>query len=786
MTAQSLEWVGLELAGRRYSVADKIGEGGMGYVYRAQDRRLNTWVVLKVPRAAILEDPDAVQRFLREIRSLVQLAHPHVVRITDVGKHEGIPYAVMQYLSGGSLEDRRQTGEHGSPLPIVPSELRSWLPDVAKALDFVHAQGYVHRDVKPANILFDDHGNVYLSDFGVIKALAAEGRQTQSTAITGQGMVLGTPEYMAPEVIMGEAYDGRADQYALGVVIYELLCGRTPFQASTPTAILVRQIKDSAPELESLLPGIPKSLSDAVKKSLAKNPEDRFCSCTAFAQAVVAGLEGMSGSNGERLVTTAVVGQRAGKKNKLLGVLARLFAMLLLYIQRLWRAEWWRISPRRVLTWLGTAAGFLVVGGGRLVAWITVGLPTATVRMIDGLLRRLAGEGNAVLHNFLRLMLILVPVTAYAISRTEWLKPVKPKMSLSLQGISDQTLVVGNTMHVSAKSTARNIKGSPRFLLAKAPPGAAIDSRFGEITWQAGTPGVYRVVVRVTAEGSHLTDEEAFTIRVVPKDAPPVFASIPDQAIEEGSAWTLTADLAEMGYPRGEPEFIPSSLLPDGMALDSKTGVLTWTPTSEQAGRRYEIRVAARNGAAPRLRGETSFSIDVTFRRPFIAPIRDVSVRAAPAPAAPPSTVPSLPVAEKQETQTQESTLDLTGEWQTPDGASYEFRHEGEKLRVNLIQSPTLYGMTASLSREGSFMKGDGTMTINVSGSYFSRQTKDFDVSLKFAVPDDRTPSFIVMDVDEPVLKAGRSIGTRSNHYEFTRVTTPSIEGPPRGRRRGR
>src|SRR5262249_46080616 len=157
-------------------------------------------VVVKVPRQAMMEDPEFAGRFTREIRSLVQLSHPHIVKVTDVGEWEGSPFAVMQFLPGGSLEDRRPIGAGGHPLPCEPKEVPGWLGAVAGALDYVHAQGYVHRDVKPANILFDGDGHAFLSDFGVAKVLSSSAAAGGSrTAMTGAGMVLGTPEYMAPE-----------------------------------------------------------------------------------------------------------------------------------------------------------------------------------------------------------------------------------------------------------------------------------------------------------------------------------------------------------------------------------------------------------------------------------------------------------------------------------------------------------------------------------------------------------------------------------------------------------
>ena len=202
----------------------------MGFVYRAQDANLNTPVVIKVPRRAMLDDPQFVERFEREIRSLVTLSHPHIVKITEVGQHEGIPFAVMQFLAGGDLEGRRPQDKAGRPRAVSPAALSGWLPEVAGALDFVHSKGLVHRDVKPRNVLFDTDGHAYLSDFGVAKVIRDAESGGDAASMTGTGMIVGTPEYMAPELVMGQEITGRVDQYALAVTVYELLAGRRPFQ----------------------------------------------------------------------------------------------------------------------------------------------------------------------------------------------------------------------------------------------------------------------------------------------------------------------------------------------------------------------------------------------------------------------------------------------------------------------------------------------------------------------------------------------------------------------------
>ena len=219
MTDPANDWIGKALSSGRYVIATKLGEGGMGTVYRARDCNIDGDVVVKFPHPSMATDPEFARRFKEEIRSLVRLSHPHIVKVTDVGEADGLPFAVMSFLSGGNLDDRIASGG-----PDASGGLADWLGGVAKALDHVHSQGYVHRDVKPANILFDAQGHPFLGDFGVVKVLAAAADEAgPRTSLTGAGMVIGTPDYMAPELVLGEPFDGRVDQYALAVTVYEAL-----------------------------------------------------------------------------------------------------------------------------------------------------------------------------------------------------------------------------------------------------------------------------------------------------------------------------------------------------------------------------------------------------------------------------------------------------------------------------------------------------------------------------------------------------------------------------------
>jgi tRNA A-37 threonylcarbamoyl transferase component Bud32 len=265
------------LASGRYEILRLLAEGGMGKVFLATDHNLDTKVVIKIPHAAMLADAEFVARFQREIRSLVKLRHRSIVSILDVGEQDGVPFAVMQYMEGKSLEDRLADG------PQSEEAIQAWLPDVAVALDFVHREGYVHRDIKPANILFDREGNAYVGDFGVIKVVGEhEARQTSKKSLTGAGMVLGTPEYMAPELVMGEPFDHRVDQYALAVTVFECLAGKRPFEGE-PGAVMVKQSTAAVPSLAAMCPTVSAQAVAAVNRGLAKKADVRFKSCSQFA-----------------------------------------------------------------------------------------------------------------------------------------------------------------------------------------------------------------------------------------------------------------------------------------------------------------------------------------------------------------------------------------------------------------------------------------------------------------------------------------------------------------------
>ena len=262
----------------RYHILEQLGEGGMATVYKAFDTRLERDVAVKVIRVdqfapAVLER--ILKRFEREAKALARLTHPNIVHINDYGEQDGIPYLVMDYLPGGTLKQRL-----GKPIPW--QEAARLLIPVAEALEYAHEHGIVHRDVKPSNILLTEKGQPMLTDFGIAKILESE----ETAELTGTGMGVGTPEYMAPEQSSSKIVDQRADIYSLGIVLYEMVTGRKPFIAETPLAVLIKQASEPLPRPRQYVPDLPEAVEKVLIKALAKKPEDRYQSMGDFANAM--------------------------------------------------------------------------------------------------------------------------------------------------------------------------------------------------------------------------------------------------------------------------------------------------------------------------------------------------------------------------------------------------------------------------------------------------------------------------------------------------------------------
>lgn len=269
-------------AGDRYQIKTVLGKGGMGRVYLASDRhRDNTSVAIKVPYESFLESPGMRERFEREFKALIRLEHPHICRVIDTGRFRDIPFVVLQNLSGGNLRERYLGMPLGSPSRSTEN-LLSWLRPISTALDFMHANGYLHRDVKPENILFDEHGNSYLGDFGIVRVL--DEKPGSDSTLTQPGECLGTLGYVAPELLSGKAdlTDGRSDLYALAAVVFLYLTGKPAFDGDTRDLIRVAQLtKDPLPAHDVNL-AVPEAASAVLSRALSREPQDRQSSCAVF------------------------------------------------------------------------------------------------------------------------------------------------------------------------------------------------------------------------------------------------------------------------------------------------------------------------------------------------------------------------------------------------------------------------------------------------------------------------------------------------------------------------
>jgi serine/threonine protein kinase len=274
------DWVGRVVDGR-YQILSVVGTGGMGVTYLASDQRHSgRKVAVKVPHQEFLAIRNFRDRFVQEIHQLTEREHPHIVKLYDSGQLEDVPYAVLQYLPGGSLRQRIE----GAGGKLTADQVMTWLPAISDALDFMHDTA-VHRDVKPENVLFDAEGHAFLVDFGIAKVLS------DPMLLTETGVLLGSPPYMAPEAATGRPLGGTYDQYALAVVVYEALSGVLPHDGGDDhIAWLVQKATQPPRPLRRLNPDVPVPAADAIMRALSPEPSHRFDSCRQFAAAFGGGL----------------------------------------------------------------------------------------------------------------------------------------------------------------------------------------------------------------------------------------------------------------------------------------------------------------------------------------------------------------------------------------------------------------------------------------------------------------------------------------------------------------
>ena len=343
----------------QYVVLDKLGEGGMGVVFRARHRKMDRLVAVKVLAPAAVESPEAVQRFYREVKAAAKLSHPNIVTAHDADEHQGMHYLVIEYVEGMDLaaivKDR---GPMSVPMAV------GCILQAARGLQYAHEQGVVHRDIKPANLLMDKKGTVKILDMGLALIAGAESALGGPDRLTTSGQVMGTCDYMAPEQAMDtRAADQRADIYSLGCTLYRLLTGERPFKGETLVQILMAHQQAPIPSLRAARPDVPADLDVVFQKMLAKEPQNRYPS---MAQ-VIAGLEAVTGgkvkATGEETIALHV---ETGTSQKLTKPRPSTF---------LSAARGWLKPPK---LWLAIGGGVLAIVG-LLAIVLTVRTSTGTL-----------------------------------------------------------------------------------------------------------------------------------------------------------------------------------------------------------------------------------------------------------------------------------------------------------------------------------------------------------------------------------------------------------------------
>jgi tRNA A-37 threonylcarbamoyl transferase component Bud32 len=283
----------------RYRLDAQVGSGGMSTVYKAFDTVLERCVAIKLMHRPLANDSDQLERFRREARAVAQLNHPHIVGVIDAGEDDGAPFIVFEFVEGETLKDRiRRNGRLAIP------EAVAYAIEIARALGAAHAQGIVHRDVKPQNVLVDEEGTAKVTDFGIARTLDQEG-------LTADGRVLGTTDYVSPEQALGHDVTGQSDLYSLGIVLYEMLTGDVPFRGENQVAVAMKHVREELPDLQQRRPEVSSALAAVVDRATAKDLDKRYADDASF----IADLEDVLA------IETARSGQATGEATAILRTL---------------------------------------------------------------------------------------------------------------------------------------------------------------------------------------------------------------------------------------------------------------------------------------------------------------------------------------------------------------------------------------------------------------------------------------------------------------------------------
>lgn len=262
----------------KYRIIERLGRGGMAEVYKGYDENLERFVAIKVMHPFLASEEDFIRRFRREAKAMAALNHPNIVKVYDFDTSGARSYIVMEYLGVGTLKDKQEDlARKGQQISLV--EALQIVLQITDALAFAHSRGMIHRDIKPPNIMFNDHGAAVLTDFGIAKVASGP-------SFTQTGAMIGSPAYMSPEQGLGKPGDERSDIYSLGVLFYQLVTGRLPYAADTPLAVVLKHVNEPVPDPTQLNPAIPTGIRTVVTTAMAKNPEERYQSAKEMADAL--------------------------------------------------------------------------------------------------------------------------------------------------------------------------------------------------------------------------------------------------------------------------------------------------------------------------------------------------------------------------------------------------------------------------------------------------------------------------------------------------------------------
>jgi len=287
-------WINRTL-NNRYVIQAMLGQGGMSAVYKANDPNLKRVVAVKLIHSHLATDASFITRFEEEATAVARLRHPNIVQVFDFNSDGGVYYMVLEFIPGETLQEHlKRLNKSGRKMPI--EDAIRYTVNICDAMGYAHKQGIIHRDIKPANIMLDIHDQAILMDFGIVKILGGDSH-------TATGAVVGTARYMSPEVIRAETPDPRSDVYSLGITLYEMLSGETPFNSDSAMSLMMMHMKEPVPDLSLVRPDIPSALIKIVNKSLEKDAKDRYGSAAEMAADLKRALAFMEGKEPASKIT---------------------------------------------------------------------------------------------------------------------------------------------------------------------------------------------------------------------------------------------------------------------------------------------------------------------------------------------------------------------------------------------------------------------------------------------------------------------------------------------------